>query len=198
MTTVRPKQRRWLWYTLGVLTVISVINSALHPKSGSADRPADPSFTASREVAAPSTAVAETPPAAAPESTPAAAAPTVTPEAAALSRAVLSYGRTPKTHKNIDYSNENGRQVYDFATTSLGNTMLVYYAPDEWWLEVKQPTFSINDLVPADQRSGENGNDIARDATVDAGPLKGMNVNWTDSGSQVNVRTKPFMQKHMQ
>lgn len=60
---------------------------------------------------------------------------------------LLALGSTPEALPSLDYSVDGDRQYYDWDRPDLGREVkTVYIAPDDWWVEISDPTFHASEL----------------------------------------------------
>ena len=137
----RPKKKaKWPW-VIGGLVILGAAMGGGDENTDTASQ-TEIAQEAPAQEAAPQTLVSEVPA----EETEA-AVPAETEPAAPDPAGILALGSAPETVTSLDYSVEGDRQYYSWDRPDLGREVkTVYIAPDDWWVEISDPTFHASEL----------------------------------------------------
>lgn len=96
---------------------------------------------------------------------------------------LISLGENPEQNV-IETNNDNGRHYYSWDRPDLGASVGgVWYGKGEWWIQIRQPNFSRNDLKSRMEAIKSNG--VATTYRISDGPLKG--GYYIESDTQTNI-----------
>jgi hypothetical protein len=105
-----------------------------------------------------------------------------------LAQQLLEIGERPALQRPIVQSDEDGRKFYDLGVTEYGETKVVWYSQDSWWLEIKSPSIKLADF--ATNTSSRGGNEFVTQYRIMSGPLQNSCV--LESTIELSIQTATF------
>lgn len=96
---------------------------------------------------------------------------------------LIELGNSPDQNV-IEKNVEDGRHSYSWERPDIGETVQgVWYSKNDWWIRVRQPKFSREEIDSSMERNKSNG--VADSYVIKTGPLEG--GYFVESATQTNI-----------
>lgn len=114
---------------------------------------------------------------------PLASTPSTAQESKSVADKLVQLGQNPDKDV-IETDNDNGRHHYLWNRPDLGEEVSsAWYSKNNWWIKIRKPTFTRQDLSPDMKFNRSNG--VADSYIITSGPLKG--GYYIESETQINI-----------